>query len=117
MDDELDATGKQSTGTPSSKLNAGRSPSVRHTKQWWLVLMVVWALSAVYMGTHLKRGWVPHDEGAFAESAQRVLKGELPHRDFDEIYTGGLAYLHALAFRELGTNLASMRYMLFAFFL
>ena len=119
VDDELDTadSGAQATDTPSSKLIAGRRSAVQHMKQRWLVLAVVWALSAAYMGTHLKRGWVPHDEGAFAESAERVLNGELPHRDFDEIYTGGLAYLHALAFRELGTNLASMRYVLFAFFL
>ncbi len=50
-------------------------------------------------------------------SAERVLAGELPHRDFDEIYTGGLSYLHALAFRTLGTNLISLRVVLFIFFL
>ncbi|MGB0036972.1 MAG: hypothetical protein WBP79_15995, partial [Candidatus Acidiferrales bacterium] len=77
----------------------------------------VWLLSAAYMGCYLKRGWVPHDEGAFAQSAQRILNGDLPHRDYDEIYTGGLAYLHAFAFRLVGTTLASMRYVLFGFFL
>lgn len=83
----------------------------------WLSLVIVWLLSTAYMATMLKRGWVPHDEGAFGESAMRVLAGELPHRDFDEIYTGGLSYLHAFAFRELGTNLASLRIVLFVFFL
>lgn len=39
--------------------------------------------------------WIPHDEGTLAGSAQRVLEGQLPHRDFDEVYTGGLAALHA----------------------
>ena len=68
------------------------------------------------MAVHLKRGWVPLDEGAFGESALRVLNGELPHRDFNEIYTGGLAFVHALAFRELGINSISMRYVLFIFF-
>jgi 4-amino-4-deoxy-L-arabinose transferase-like glycosyltransferase len=62
------------------------------------------------------RGWVPHDEGAFAQSADRVLHGELPHRDYTEIYTGGLAYLNALAFRYFGENLATLRIVLFAFF-
>jgi hypothetical protein len=64
----------------------------------------------------LKRGWVPHDEGALGQSAERVFNGELPHRDFDDIYTGGLTFVHALAFREFGVNLASPRYVLFAFF-
>src|SRR6266481_218342 len=80
-----------------------------------LVLLIVWAISVGYMATHLKRGWVPHDEGTLGLSAERVLNGELPHRDFDD-YTGGLTFVHALAFRELGVNSASMRFVLFAAF-
>jgi hypothetical protein len=45
-----------------------------------------------------------------------VLHGELPHRDYTEIYTGGLAYLNALAFRYFGENLATLRIVLFVFF-
>src|SRR2546427_11417424 len=56
--------------------------------RWWLILIVVWGISGIYEGRHLKRGWVPHDEGAFAQSADRVLHGELPHRDYTEVYTG-----------------------------
>ena len=85
------------------------------TKAHWLALLVVWALSVGYMATHLKRCWVPHDEGAFAQRAERVLHGELPHRDFDEVYSGGLAYLEALAFREPGINLVSLPIVLFVF--
>lgn len=82
-----------------------------------LILIAVFLLSALYMAKELKRGWVPHDEGTFAQSAERVLQGQLPHRDFDEGYTGGLTYLNALAFRLLGTNLASLRYAMYLFFL
>jgi hypothetical protein len=82
----------------------------------WLLLAAVWLLSAFYLGMELKRGWLPHDEGVLAQSAERVLLGEIPHKDFDEIYTGGLSYLNAEAFRLFGTNLASMRYMLYLFF-
>src|SRR6266568_1987761 len=35
------------------------------------------------------------DEGYFAEQATRVLRGEVPYRDFDSLYTPGLLYLHA----------------------
>ena len=84
--------------------------------QSWLVPLVVWVLSTVYAASYLNRGWVPHDEGAFAQSAERVLRGELPHRDFDEIYTGGLNYLNLLGFWQSGINLASLRIVLFAFF-
>jgi hypothetical protein len=65
---------------------------------------------------YLDRGWVPHDEGTLAQSAERWLQGELPHRDFDEIYTGGLSALHALSFRVFGDALTSMRIPLFALF-
>jgi hypothetical protein len=78
---------------------------------------VVLVVSALYAANYLKRGWFPWDEGTLAQSAESVLRGELPHEDFAEIYTGGLAYVNSIAFRLFGTNLASMRYMLFLFFL
>jgi hypothetical protein len=82
-----------------------------------LLFLMVFLLSALYAAKDLKRGWVPSDEGTFGQSAERVLQGEVPHKDFDEGYTGGLTYLHALAFRVLGANLASFRYVLYLFFL
>src|SRR5262252_423508 len=85
-------------------------------KSYVLVLAVVWLVSGLYMGTHVKRGWVPHDEGTLGLSAERALQGELPHRDFDD-YTGGLTFLHVLAFRVWGINSGAMRNLLLVFFL
>jgi hypothetical protein len=82
-----------------------------------LSFVAVWVASGVYLRTKLMRGWIPHDDGLLAQSAERVLQGQLPHRDFVELYTGGLSYLHALAFRAWGVNLGSLRWMLFLFFL
>lgn len=82
-----------------------------------VLLATVWLLSALYLAYDLKRGWLPHDDGVLAQSAERVLFGDVPHRDFDEIYTGALSYLNAASFRLFGTNLASMRYVLYAFFI
>ena len=59
----------------------------------YTILLVVWIISAVYVSGFIRPGWIPHDEGSLAQSAERVLAGELPHRDFDEIYTGGLSFL------------------------
>ena len=81
------------------------------------MLLLVLGIAATYVAWHLDRGWVPYDEGALAHAAQRVLLGELPHRDFDDVYTGGLAHLNAAAFRVLGTTLWSMRIVLFLAFL
>lgn len=82
-----------------------------------VVLIVIWGLSAAYLVNFIDRGWIPHDEGSLAHSAERVLAGELPHRDFAEIYTGGLSYLHAIGFKLMGVKLTSLRLVLFAFFL
>ena len=41
----------------------------------------------------------------------------MPHRDFPEIYTGGLSYWNALALRLFGIRLSSLRLMLFLSFL
>ncbi|MBZ5527187.1 MAG: glycosyltransferase family 39 protein [Acidobacteriia bacterium] len=82
-----------------------------------IVLLCVWAVCGAYLGANLMRGWVPHDEGALAQSAERVFQGQMPHRDYVEIYTGGLSYLNALSFRICGINLGSLRIVLFLFFL
>ena len=94
-----------------------RSPWTRQPLFARALFAFVFLLSAVYMATHLKRGWVPMDEGMWGKSAEYVLAGQLPHRDYLESYTGGLTYLNALAFRVFGVNSASMRYALYLFFL
>ena len=91
--------------------------TLRRPLDWRLLLAAVITASALYVAWHLDRGWVAHDDGALAQSAERLLLGELPHRDFDELYTGGLTWLNAAAFRLLGTTLFSMRLVLYAVFL
>ena len=81
------------------------------------IFFLVWLLSAVYVGVNLNRGWDPTDEGTLGQSAERVLHGEIPHRDFDDPYTGGLAHVNAFIFRLFGINLFWLRLFLFAVFL
>ena len=80
-------------------------------------LLVVWAIAAALFISRIDRGWVPHDEGTLAHTAERVLAGELPHRDFEDPYTGGLAYVNAGAMRMFGMSLRSPRVLLVAAFL
>ena len=54
-------------------------------------------------------GMIAHDEGQYGQSAIRILGGELPHRDFHEMYSGGLSYWHALLFRLFGEQLVVLR--------
>ena len=77
------------------------------------VFLLVWLGSAAYVFPFRSRGWIPTDEGVFGQSAERVLHGEVPHRDFVENYTGGLSYWNALAFRVFGLRLTSLRLAVF----
>jgi hypothetical protein len=93
-------------------------PETAPTTRWsMLIFLLVWLLSAVYLGVNLNKGWVPHDEGTLGQSAERVLDGEILHRDFHTGYTGGLAYIDAAIFKLFGINLFWLRLFLFAIFL
>src|SRR5579884_707646 len=87
----------------------------QHERLWW-VFLLVWIVTAGYAAAVLRWGWIPRDDGFLAHAAERVLNGEVPHRDFQDVYVGLLTYLHATAFRAWGTNLASLRYPLLAGF-
>jgi hypothetical protein len=71
------------------------------------------AVSLAYLWTFVPRGWVPHDEGMLGEAAERVRLGNLPHVDYQEMYTGGLSLLHSLAFRVFGSDLLHLRWVLY----
>lgn len=88
-----------------------REAQTRHA----IYLVLVLLTSALYLREFVFRGWIPHDEGLLGQTAERVLDGQLPHRDFDDAYTGGLTYLHAGAMRILGHKLTSLRLVLYAF--
>ncbi|MCE9608000.1 MAG: glycosyltransferase family 39 protein [Planctomycetia bacterium] len=80
-----------------------------------LMGFIVSVAAALYMYAWATDFWIPHDEGLLAHTAERVLNGELPHRDFDDVYTGGLAMLHAAAFEAFGVKLTSLRWVLLGF--
>jgi hypothetical protein len=96
---------------------AGLPRGRRFARAGRFLFLFVWIVSAVYVFPFRLRGWIPTDEGAFSHSAERVLNGEMPHRDFPELYTGGLSYWNALAFRVFGLRLTSLRLALFLGFL
>ncbi len=66
----------------------------------------------LYAAFTIDRGWIPHDDGMLGQAAVRVLTGELPHRDFQDVYTGGLSYWHALSFTLFGIHLLAPRIFL-----
>ena len=88
----------------------------RGVPEWWLPL-AAWVTAAVLGYVYLGRGWIPHDAGALGQASERILFGELPHRDFYDTYTGGLAFLNAAAFKLFGVGVLSMRWVFFAAYL
>jgi hypothetical protein len=65
----------------------------------------------------LEDGWWHHDDGSFGQSAVRVLHGELPHRDFADLYTGLLTFINAGVFAVFGEDLFNLRLPVVALFL
>src|SRR5688500_6823806 len=78
------------------------------------ICLVLWLGIGAYLLPFVDRGWIAHDDGMLGQIAERVLAGEIPHRDFHDPYTGGLSYLHALGFKAFGVRLVSLRWLLFA---
>jgi hypothetical protein len=74
-------------------------------------VMIVIALA--YLLHFVPRGWIPHDEGMLGQSADLVLRGGLPHVDYEEPYTGGLSWLYAALFRLTRVDLLNVRWLLF----
>jgi 2-polyprenyl-3-methyl-5-hydroxy-6-metoxy-1,4-benzoquinol methylase len=74
------------------------------TLQRWAFGIATLVVALWYTTSLLDRGWIPHDEGQLGHTAERIVNGELLHRDFVEPYTGGLSYLHAISFQLLGTR-------------
>jgi hypothetical protein len=89
------------------------SPVIRAVERSLPLIVIV--LAGILLASDLNQGWVPHDEGQLGQVAERVLAGEVPHRDFDETYTGALAYLHAASFAVGPRASTTTRIPLFVF--
>lgn len=66
-------------------------------------------VSLAFVVPVLYRGWVPFDEGWMMEQALRVRDGQLPHRDFTDLWTGGWSFVHAALLSVFGVSMAVMR--------
>lgn len=53
------------------------------------------------------------DDGGMAQIADRALHGEVPHRDFEDPWTGGWTFAQAEVFRLFGASLAMLRVPVF----
>lgn len=78
-----------------------------------IAVAAVLAIAGALVWPELFRGWYPFDDGAMAQVADRVRHGQLPHRDFDDPWTGGWSFLQAAIFSAFGTTLRMLRVPIF----
>jgi hypothetical protein len=93
------------TGTATASVDgraSGTGARVRYRPGEELLALA--SLFAVFFADLLliRFGMDAQDEGYFLEQATRVLRGQLPYRDFDSLYTPGLLYLHAAVLSLFG---------------
>ncbi|MGC8971545.1 MAG: hypothetical protein ACP5K2_05000 [bacterium] len=70
-----------------------------------IVFLVVLALSIGYLYGGIRINYNIYDEGIVVYGASRILKGDIPYRDFWTMYAPGQFYTIALLFKLLGTSL------------
>lgn len=69
----------------------------------------LWAVLAALMYVPLLKTGLSNDEGLFAVQAERILSGQIPHRDFAITYIGGNVLWVAFMFLLLGKSILALR--------
>lgn len=78
------------------------------------VIWTFWALFAAVVSGAILYGYYDHfwhsrDEGYFAHAAERLLQGEVLHRDIQTPHAGIIHFLHAFSFWLFEVDLLSLR--------
>jgi hypothetical protein len=75
-------------------------------------LITVLLVSSIIMITYHNRFWAPADEGNYAHVAERLISGQVLHRDVQDVHAGYINFVNAAAFSLFGVRMVSMRYPL-----
>jgi hypothetical protein len=84
----------------------------RRAIAWILASLAALAGNALLLGSFYDRSWWPPDEGDYAHVAERLLAGEVLHRDVQDIHAGYVDFVNAAALAVGGHRLVSLRYPL-----
>lgn len=91
--------------------NAGSSSTAWNLRSAVALILVV-LISTTLMFIYHNRFWAPADEGIYAHVAERILRGQVLHRDVQDLHAGYVDFVNATAFSVFGLRLVSMRYPL-----
>jgi hypothetical protein len=79
-----------------------------------MALALVILISTILMLVYHNRFWAPADEGNYAHVAERLLSGQVLHRDVQDVHAGYINFVNAAAFSIFGLRMVSLRYPLAA---
>ena len=77
-------------------------------------LVIALGLSALVLGHYHDRFWWAPDDGADMHMAERLLAGEVLHRDIHDVHPGYHNFVNAAALWSFGDDFVSLRYPLVA---
>lgn len=90
------------------------SPGLAGVHRAWLDgTLVALVATVVVVAFHDMFWWAP-DEAVYGYVAERLLAGDVLHRDVQDVHAGYIHFLHAGAFALFGVDLLSLRYPLAA---
>jgi hypothetical protein len=90
-------------------------PSAWKPLRWEWPAVGLGFLAAAGLHLYFVHIWLDFvDEGYFLDLADRMLRGDMPYRDFFTPYTPGVFYLHLWAMELLGREVTSLRWPLIA---
>jgi hypothetical protein len=75
----------------------------------WSITAVIFLSACAYLSLFYNYSNLFADEGIVLQGAQRILDGQLPHRDFFSMVTPGSYYWIALLFRVFGSSILVAR--------
>lgn len=79
---------------------------------WISVLVTVMLINAGLLWWYHDRTWWGPDDGQLAHIAERILAGEVLHRDIQDVRPGYVNFINAAALYVFGPSLLSLRYPL-----
>jgi hypothetical protein len=78
----------------------------------YAILGITWLIATLIVVQHRRDVFYDVDEGLLGETAERVMHGQLAHRDFVDVYTGALGVIDAAGFRVWGISAETLRTVL-----
>src|SRR5687767_6980629 len=101
------------TADPSLTASA-EAPRVRSRAADVAAVATGVVISAAILLRFYNQMWLPGDDGYYAHIAERVLQGQVLHRDVQALHPGYVYVINAVALKMFGHSLVSLRYPLVA---